>query len=75
MWSMPGVLRLLGGTTCQHVNGISAACQFTPRIPSIRIALVQLSLRFVLLAQPKRDHLHPGMPDGLVALIGPAPRS
>jgi len=44
------------------------------RIPSIRIALVQRSLRFVVLAQPRRAHLPPGMLDGLVALIGPALR-
>jgi hypothetical protein len=41
----------------------------------MHIVLVQLSLRFVLLEQPKRDHLHPGVPGGLVALIGQALRS
>jgi hypothetical protein len=56
------------------VNGISAACQFTARIPSIRIALAQRSLRFVVLAQPRRAHLRPGMLEELVALIGPALR-
>ena len=74
-----GVLkRVVGGgslfMTEYRAVGYPGEVSFAAKVPG-HIVPVQLSLRFVLLGQPKRDHLHPGTPDGLVALIGPARRS